>query len=190
MSPTMSRFLGVLGLALALLVAGCGSQPPAASHPSTTPPPVATAAAASASPTAPTAAPSSAPLATKADVEAVARQIYVGSNPMGRQCTSGCPVTQRLVDRIMVLIRPNPGGPGPGDPWCGCQNPPDSFSIQGEPTTTGGTAHVTLNYGDKANRLDLVEVWQDGRLLADDLRCTGRGEESSIYNVNGVNCLA
>jgi hypothetical protein len=49
-----------------------------------------------------------------------------------------------------------------------------------EPTSTGGTVHVSL-YADLL-RLDLIVVKVNGQYWVDDSVCTGGGPETSIYN--------
>jgi hypothetical protein len=190
MFRTVLRLLVVLALLVTLAIAcGTGPQPNPgtnvtdhASAPvsTTTPSDVVVAPTASATPMA----------ATRTDIEKVAQKIFFGNHPMG-QCLPGCSaLTPRLAARIAVVTSPNPNGPGSGDPFCRCQNGPSSILIVGEPTGSGGIAHVRLYYSATLSVLiDLIELRQDdGELLVDDLRCTGRGPETSIYAANPGGC--
>ena len=186
----------VLVPALALLCA-CGSAaagthaaPGAGTTPAAPAPAVAAVAPAAVAVAVPTVA--AAPVVAVADVEAVARQVYHGQYPMGCSMNDrACPITRRLAARVFAVATPHPGveQPGPADPFCRCQNPGSrSMSVAGEVTAAGGVAHVTLYPDAHPIRIDLVMLEQDGRLLVDDMRCTGGGPATSVYAATLVPC--
>ena len=92
-----------------------------------------------------------------------------------------CPVTQRLNDRLIdvfsgFLSAPEPLGGGQDPEWA-------TESISAETGGTGGVAHVALAKPNSApSRYDLIIIRQGGKLLVDDVYCTGAdAKTSSIY---------
>lgn len=83
--------------------------------------------------------------------------------------------------------------PGAPDFFCRRQNPASkSFKVTGDSISSGsGIDHLVL-FGDRNNpvKLDyLIVSGPDGRLLADDQRCTGRDRQTtSLYAANLVAC--
>ena len=123
------------------------------------------------------------PALTVADVEAVARQVFAGEYPVGcRTNDPACPITQRLAAKVFAVPSPNAVGPGPFSPFCRCQNPGSrSMTVTGELTDSGGVAHVALYPDVHPIKLDLIMVSQSGKLLVDDMQCTGKGASTSVY---------
>ncbi len=126
---------------------------------------------------------SSQPALTVAAIEAVARRVFAGEYPMGcRTNDPACPITQRLAARVFAVPSPNAVGPGPYSPFCRCQNPASrAMTVTGELADSGGVAHVALYPDVHAIRVDLIMVSQSGKLLVDDMQCTGKGASTSVY---------
>ncbi len=130
------------------------------------------------------------PALTVADVEAVARQVFAGDYRMScRTNDPACPITQRLAARVFAVPSPHAVGPGPYSPFCRCQNPGSrSMTVTGELTESGGVAHVTLYPDVRPTKLDLIMVSQSGKLLVDDMQCTGKGPSTSVYGEQLAPC--
>lgn len=140
----------------------------------------------------PTAAPTPTPLpaATVAQLVAVAEAVYpacAGSSACAAAgtkyttCDSArpsllgprCPLTARLSSALQAAISgvtsaPDPLGGGQDPEWA-------TESITADVTGTGGVAHVALGFGPgtTSERHDLLIVLDGGRLLVDDIYCTG-----------------
>ncbi len=174
-------------VALVLMLAACGSSsaPLAQASPSL-----------SANPA--SAGPSATPVST-GDLISVAEQIYPFQ--AGRYVTcdwgyggskrySHCPVTARLRDRLLTVFSGYISGP---EPLGGGQDPEwPTESITGEPSGAGGVAHVVLTKSaSPPNRYDLVIVSSGGKLLVDDIYCTGADPaSSSIYGAGWMERVA
>ena len=90
-------------------------------------------------------------------------------------------MTPRLVSRLLTVFSgfisaPEPLGGGQDPEW-------PAESINADPNSTGGVAHVVLTKpASPGSHYDLVMVFSGGKLLADDLYCTGADPvTSSIY---------
>ena len=175
-------------LALALS-AGCGSAA-APSAASATPSAAASAPSATATST-PTPLPTPVPtLAATADqLVAVAMAVYPACQGSGGACVSSgtkytacdqgttprwatCPLTPRLVTQFDALAQAVQSAP---DPLGGGQDPAWATEVvTAEPSAGGGVAHVTLGFGGgTASHTDLSVIVMSGKLLVDDVYCTG-----------------
>lgn len=136
----------------------------------------------------PSAAPSP-PAVSASDLVAVAALIYPAVNGEYVTCDFGfggdtryshCPVTSRLNDRLLTVFTgisaPEPLGGGQDPEWT-------SESLTADPKGAGGVAHVVLTKpASPPSRYDLVIIRSDGKLLVDDIYCTGADPAtSSIY---------
>ena len=100
---------------------------------------------------------------------------------------SRCSVTARLNARLTTVFSgfisaPEPLGGGQDPEWA-------TESITAEPTGTGGVAHITLAKSTSpGSRYDLVIVLSAGKLVVDDLYCTGADPAtSSVYGDGWMN---
>lgn len=141
-------------------------------------------------PTTPEPSPSqtSSPIATAAQVESVAASVYpqcTSSRPCpatgthytvcdsGSAGFAGCPLTARLAAQLQADVQGQQSGP---DPLGGGQDPEwADRSITTTPGAASAVAHVTLGFaaGASSEKIDLVVVLSSGRLLVDDIYCTG-----------------
>jgi len=167
--------------ALVLMLAACGNSPAPLVQSSSSP---------SANPAA--VRPSVAPLATD-DLISVAARIYPLQAGRYVTCDSGhggsmrysqCPVTARLIDRLLTVFSgyvsaPEPLGGGQDPEW-------PAESIAADPGGTGGVAHVILTKpASPSSRYDLVIISSGGKLLVDDIYCTGADPATSSIYVDG-----
>lgn len=97
---------------------------------------------------------------------------------------SRCPVTQRLNDRLTTVFSGFVSAP---EPLGGAQDPEwAAQSISAEASGTGGVAHVALAKPNSApSRYDLVIIRDHGKLLVDDLYCTGADPKTASIYVDG-----
>jgi hypothetical protein len=167
--------------ALVLMLAACANSSAPLAHTSPSP---------SANPasTSPSATPMSAD-----DLISVAAQIYPLQAGRYVTCDSGyggstryahCPVTARLGDRLLTVFSgyisaPEPLGGGQDPEW-------PAESITADPGGTGGVAHVVLTKPTSpSSRYDLVIILSGGKLLVDDIYCTGADPPTSSIYVDG-----
>jgi hypothetical protein len=167
--------------ALVLMLAACANSSAPLAHTSPSP---------SANPasTSPSATPMSAD-----DLISVAAQIYPLQAGRYVTCDSGyggstryahCPVTARLGDRLLTVFSgyisaPEPLGGGQDPEW-------PAESITADPRGTGGVAHVVLTKPTSpSSRYDLVIILSGGKLLVDDIYCTGADPSTSSIYVDG-----
>lgn len=90
---------------------------------------------------------------------------------------AACPLTQRL----QLMLEADTSGGVPGDPLGGGQA--EAFSAEffnAEPSASGGVVHVVLTLVDgTTGKTDLVFVESGGKLLLDDVYCTGSDQPSA-----------
>ncbi len=97
---------------------------------------------------------------------------------------SNCPVTARLSDRLQTVFAgyvsaPEPLGAGQDPEW-------PVESITADRSGTGGVAHVVLTKPPTgSSRYDLVIIKSAGKLLVDDVYCTGADRATSSIYVDG-----
>lgn len=91
---------------------------------------------------------------------------------------ANCPLTPRLITQLNADVQ---GVPSAAEPLGGGQDPYwATESITAEPGPTGGLVHAALGYGgNPSTRTDLVVVVVNGRLLVDDVYCTGSNPSTS-----------
>lgn len=141
----------------------------------------------------PTVSASSQPAMNASDLVSVAAAVYPLRQGQYVTCDSGyagssryasCPLTPRLASRLLTVFSgyisaPEPLGGGQDPEW-------PSESITADPIGSGGTAHVVLTKpGSPPSRYDLVIVMSGGRLLVDDLYCTGADPATSSVFADG-----
>lgn len=132
-------------------------------------------------------------LVPAADLIAVAAKIYPNRAGQYVTCDSGyggstrysqCPVTARLNDRLLTVFAgyisaPEPLGGGQDPEW-------PAESITADAIGAGGVAHVVLTKpASPSSRYDLVIISSGGKLLVDDIYCTGADPASSSIYVDG-----
>ena len=181
---------GAVVAAILMLVA-CGNPSPPLAQASPRESAKSASATLSATPVAPAGA-SATPVRT-ADLIAVAAQIYPLRAGQYLTCDSGyggstrystCPVTDRLNTRLLTIFSgyisaPEPLGGGQDPEW-------PTESITAGPNGAGGVAHVVLTKpGSPSSHYDLVIIGSGGKLLVDDIYCTGADPSTSSIYVDG-----
>jgi len=95
----------------------------------------------------------------------------------------GCPVTSRLADRLDSDPLRQPGGGGSANPICRCQSTWQKVAVDVSPTASGAVVHVRLYGGSVVmEEFDLVILKNETAWVADDIRCLGGDDSTSIYN--------
>ena len=180
---------GAVATVILMFVACGNSSPPIAQG---SPGASASPASASASANPASASPSATPvLAT--DLIAVAAQIYPLRAGQYVTCDSGyggstrystCPVTDRLNNRLLTVFSGSISAP---EPLVGGQDPEwPTESVTADSNGTGGVAHVVLTKpASPSSNYDLVIISSGGKLLVDDMYCTGADPATSSIYVDG-----
>jgi hypothetical protein len=139
-------------------------------------------------------------VATSAQLSAVAARVYppcagtcTATGAMFTSCEihqggtlfSACPITLRLRTQLLkdvagVVSAPDPLGGGQDPQWL-------TETIRAAPSASGGVAHIILGFTASTTHetYDLLIVVQSGRLLADDIYCTGQDPSTADAYASG-----
>jgi hypothetical protein len=197
--------IGLTAVCVTVALAACGATvttPTATVHATptaaSTPLPVATPSPTPVATATPTPAPAIA--ATSAQLSAVAVLVYprcagtcTATGAIFTSCEinqsgtlfSACPITVRLRTQLLkdvsgVVSAPDPLGGGQDPQW-------QTETISATPSAQGGVAHVILGFTDSTTHetYDLLIVVQSGRLLVDDIYCTGQSPSTTDAYASG-----
>jgi hypothetical protein len=175
------RGMWIAFLTMAVLGLGCSSSPGAAQPGSS----MTASAGASESPISPSPSRSSVP-SDLAGVTTIVDVMYPDKGVPGGGCGanksqsgydySGCPLTQRLNDRIKSSPHLM------ANPICRCQSSWDFHILGVSFTAEHALARVSLA---RTADLDVVMVYNTGAWLIDDILCHGGGSNTSVYAADG-----